>query len=365
MKRLFFSAVMVIIFSIVYSCSKTDTTAPSTTDSTSTGTDTTVSVDCSSSTTPAAIVVCKANAFMATLSSTQLDGVLFDYTKENAIKWSNLPCGSQCRIGLEFNTLTPAQVTAALSVVQAATGTAANEGYAEIKQIMAADDVLKANGGGNGYSSGYYFISFLGTPALTGTWQLQFGGHHMATNITFENGAVVSATPKFEGVEPKTWTSNDTTYAPLNQEHDAMVAMLGSLSAAQLASAKLNTTFSDVVLGPNEDGQFPATKVGVAVSSLSSDQQALVVAAMKPWVNDADDATAASLLATYQNELSQTYIAYSGTGTLSTNADYVRIDGPSVWIEFVCQNGVVYQNQIHYHSVYRDHTRDYGGNFTF
>ncbi len=364
MKRLFFPVLMVIIFAIAYSCNKTDVTTPTTTDTTGTSTDTTASVDCSSSTTTAAIVVCKANAFMATLSNTQLDGVLLDYTKENAIKWSNLPCGAQCRIGLEFNTLTSAQITAALAVVQAATGTAANEGYSEIKQIMAADDVLAATGG-NGYSSSYYFIAFLGIPSVTGTWQLQFGGHHLATNITFENGEVVSATPKFEGIEPKTWTSNDTTYAPLSNEHDAMLAMLNGLSATQLAGAKLSSTFSDVVLGPNADGQFPTTKVGLAVSSLSSDQQALVLAAMKPWVQDADDATAAGLLSTYQNELSQTYIAYSGTGTLSSNADYVRIDGPGVWIEFVCQSGVVYQNQIHYHSIWRDHTRDYGGNFTF
>ena len=94
-------------------------------------------------------------------------------------------------------------------------------------------------------------------------------------------------------------------------------------------------------------------------------QQALVLAAMKPWVVDTDDATAASLLATYQNELASTYIAYSGNASLTNNADYVRIDGPSVWIEFVCQLGVVYRNEIHYHSIWRDHTRDYGGSFTF
>jgi hypothetical protein len=58
--------------------------------------------------------------------------------------------------------------------------------------------------------------------------------------------------------------------------------------------------------------------------------------------------------------LDQTYIAYSGNATLTSNADYVRIDGPSVWIEFVCQTGVVY-SEIHYHAVYRDHTKDYNG----
>ena len=71
-----------------------------------------------------------------------------------------------------------------------------------------------------------------------------------------------------------------------------------------------------------------------------------------------------------RDELNDTYIAYSGSATgksgdassfLTKNADYVRIDGPSVWIEFICQNGVVYREGIHYHSVFRDHKRDYNG----
>lgn len=310
-------------------------------------------------------VVAAANAFLATLSTTQQSAVVLAYSKTNAIKWSNLPCGSQCRVGLQLSTLTSAQVTAALAVVQAATGSTANEGYDEAMQIRLADDYLKANGGGSGYSSGIYFIAFLGTPSLSGTWQFQFGGHHLAINNTYNAGAVQGATPHFEGVEPKTWTTSGVTYAPLNQEQSAMAAMLASLSSTQLASAKLSSTFSDVVLGPNNDGKFPTTKVGIQVSTLSTAQQALVLAAIKPWVLDADDATATSLLATYQSELANTYVSYSGNATLANNADYVRIDGPSVWVEFVCQSGVVFQNQIHYHSIWRDHSRDYGGNFTF
>lgn len=321
--------------------------------------------DCSSATTTTAKVVCAAEAFLATLSTTQKAAVVLDYSKTNAIKWSNLPCGSNCRVGLQLSTLTTAQVTAALAVVAAATGTTTNEGYDEAMQIRAADDVLNAAGGGSGYSSGIYFIAFLGTPSTTSTWQLQFGGHHLAINNTYNAGVVQGSTPRFEGVEPKSWTTNGTTYAPLNQEQSAMAAMLAGLSTTQLTSAKLSSTFSDVVLGPNNDGKFPATKVGLQVSTLSADQQALVLAAMKPWVQDTDDATAATTLALYQSELANTYIAYSGNATLANNADYVRIDGPHVWIEFVCQSGVVYQNQIHYHSIWRDHSTDYGGSFTF
>jgi uncharacterized protein (TIGR03437 family) len=87
---------------------------------------------------------------------------------------------------------------------------------------------------------------------------------------------------------------------------------------------------------------------------------------MKPWIQNMPAATAANLLTIYHNELSGTYVAWTGSGTsgsassfLNANTNYVRIDGPSVWIEFICQSGVVYRNQIHYHSVWRDHSRDY------
>lgn len=334
----------------------------------------TATTGCSTATTISAKVLCAVQAFEATLSTTQLAGVQFDYTQSNAIKWSNLPCGSSCRIGLQMSTLSSTQLAAALAIVSVATGADANQGYSEATQIMAADDVLKANGGGSAYSSGNYYLAFVGTPSATGTWQLEFGGHHLAINRTFVNGELTGPTPYFIGVEPKTWTSNGTTYAPLDEKHTAMQNMLGSLSSTQLTTAKLSTTFSDVVLGPSANGQFPSTKVGIAVSSLTSAQQAYVLAAIKEWTDDLDAATASTILTTYTSELSSTYIAYgsntsatAGTATsfLTTNTDYVRIDGPSVWIEFVCQSGVVYQNQIHYHTVYRDHKRDYSNNFTF
>ncbi len=140
-----------------------------------------------------------------------------------------------------------------------------------------------------------------------------------------------------------------------------MVAMLASLSTAQLATAKLSQTFGDVLLGPNKDGQFPATKQGLAVNTLTTAQKGLVLAAIQPWVYDLDDATARAFLAIYQQELDQTYIAYSNNPTMTANSDYARIDGPSVWIEFVCQSGAVIRNQIHYHTIFRDHTRDYNG----
>ncbi len=75
---------------------------------------------------------------------------------------------------------------------------------------------------------------------------------------------------------------------------------------------------------------------------------------------------AVGLAASPASELASTTVAGSGSDTtLNTRGDYVRIDGPRCWMEFVCQNGVVFSSQIHFHSVWRDKASDYGSDFTF
>ncbi|MFI6626186.1 DUF3500 domain-containing protein [Streptomyces sp. NPDC050528] len=358
-------------------------------------------------------VVSAANAFLNTLDADQQAEVLLDFSQANATAWSNLPCGSSCRPGIQLGSLTDTQLAAAMKVVKLATGTGKGTGYDQITQIIKADDVLNAaqstssagpapsdtasstasadpsasstatdaptdvptgtppsggtgGGGMGGYGSGVYFLAFLGTPSATGTWQLHFGGHHLALNLTYKKGKVAGSSPFFVGVEPSTWTDDaGTTYSPLATMRNGLLALTGSLSTEQLATAKLSESFSDVLLGPGQDGQFPETKEGIKVSTLSPKQKRLVLKAIHPWIANVDDATAKKLMKTYEHELNQTYVAYSGGTALDTQGDYVRIDGPGVWVEFVCQNGVVYRDQIHYHTVYRDHTRDYGSEFTF
>lgn len=401
MKRSIRLIALVALSSLILSACSTSSTGDSNGDSDgSSGSDAGSSGDAISAGTTTEVVAA-ANAFLALLDDTQKASVVLTASADTATVWSNLPTSLVERNGLSFDSLTDAQLAAAETVLQTALGVAADEGYSEVTQIRAADDILASTGGtatsgdtarqppggspgGGGleYGGGLYYLAFLGTPSTTDAWQLQFGGHHLAVNINYNEGNVIGATPEFRGLEPKCWsvtdgttTANDcaapgtdgttTTYAPMYHEQTAMAAMLAGLSTDQLASAKLPDTFSDVLLGPGEDGQFPATKVGLAVSGLSDEQKALVVAAMEPWIQDVDDATAAAMMEIYESELDQTYIAYSGDPGLTSDADYVRIDGPSVWIEFVCQNGVVYSSQIHYHSVWRDHIRDYGAEYTF
>jgi len=316
-------------------------------------------------------IVCLADNFLSTLSTSQQSQVVISLTLANAKRWSNLPCALSCRNGILFSSLTDAQKTAALALIQAASGTASNEGYEEFQTIRAADDYLGLSS--SGYSSGNYVIAMLGTPSTTGKWMLQFGGHHYAQNITYDNSVVTSITPLHEAVEPNgSFTVNGTTYAsPMASELAAMRDMLSTFTSSELSSAKISSTFSDCLMVPGSTtNTFPSTKQGIQVSGLSSAAQTKVMTSIAAWVNDVDPTTAATYLNTYQNDLANTYVCYasnasgvSGTASsfFTTNTDYVRIDGPSVWIEFVCQNGVVISNQVHYHTVMRDHNRDYIG----
>lgn len=316
-------------------------------------------------------VVTNALAFKALLTTTQQATLQQTYTTTLARKWSNLPCGSTCRNGIQFSTLTASQLTAALQVIQSALGTGTNNGYDEWNSIRVAEDYLGANGGGSGYNSGLRWIAFLNTPSTTGSWMLQFGGHHYAANIAFNNGHVIGATPFFVALEPTTFTYNSVAYAPMEDERTAFRNMLASLTTTQFNTAKLTTTFSDCLMSPGESNgntnTMPATKQGVSCSTMTSTQKDLVIAAIQNYVQDMDASTAAAIMSLYTSEIDATYIAFTGSATvgsastfLVSNSNYVRIDGPHVWIEFACQNGVVISGQIHYHSVWRDHTSDYG-----
>lgn len=322
-------------------------------------------------------VVAKALAFKALLSTDQQQALEQPYTPTLARRWSNLPCAGTCRNGVRLGSLTPEQLVAALEVIRAAAGSSPNEGADQFAQIRLADTNLANNGGNAGgpgnfsYGEGFYYLAFLNTPSTTGSWMLQFGGHHYAANFAYYQGRPVAATPHFLALEPLSFTANGTSYTPLAREQAGLAAMLASFTPEQLTAARLTQTFGDVTMSPGEsnggNGAFPTARVGIAVSSLSAAQKQLVFDAIRPWVRDAEDTVAANLLAIYQSELDATYVAYTGNGTsgnaasfLNANTNYVRIDGPSVWIEFACQNGIIYRNQIHYHTIWRDRNRDYG-----
>jgi hypothetical protein len=317
-----------------------------------------------------------AQAFQASLGTDLQSQLLQDYSLANAKLWSNLPQallsggmgggpggagGTGPRIGLSLADLDTTQQAAFNALLKAATGSTSGVGFDEIQQHLNADEYLAENGGGSDYGRAGYYIAFLGTPSDSGTWELQFGGHHLAVANTYTNGTLAGATPAFRGIEPNgSFQYNGTTNQPMAVKEAAFGALLGSFSADQLATAELGSVYSDLVLGPGEDWAFPTKREGIQVSALSADQKKLVLAAIAGYVNDVADSDAAAILKRYESELDDAYVGYSGTAALTQQNDYIRIDGPSVWIEFSMQRGIVLSGN-HPHSVWRDRTTDYGG----
>ena len=142
-------------------------------------------------------IVSAANAFLATLDTAQRQRVLFSFDdEEQRRRWSNFPTTMVPRAGLSLKEMTPAQRTAAMALVAAALSP---RGFEKVQQIMEGDEMLKStegNGppggrgrggpppGGAQFGKDLYFISLLGKPSEKDPWMLQFGGHHLALNIT-------------------------------------------------------------------------------------------------------------------------------------------------------------------------------------
>lgn len=313
-------------------------------------------------------VLTKANAFMATLGDKQRTALVQAYTFANAARWHTYPQSGlsrrQARIGLRLETLSDTQWGALNALLAAATGSGKNEGYDEIQQHLAVDDWIAQNGGGRDYGRENFYVAFLGEPSDTGIWQLQFGGHHLALTNTYRDGVLVGATPSFRAIEPHDGIQQGAiTLRPQRDEWEAFVALLASLDTGQTAAARLAKKQDELLLGPearNKDWNFPAKAQGIAAASLSEKQRTLLLRAISLYVNDVADADAAVILARYQRELDATYLSFSGSTSLTRTGDYVRIDGPSVWIELV-MDPPYSTDKPHVHAVWRDRRTDYGG----
>jgi hypothetical protein len=304
-------------------------------------------------------VVEAANAFLATLSPAEQAKVSFGFSSSQKTGWSNLPSGIFKRNGLRFGDLKPVQRDAALKLVAAALS---REGFQKVTEIMNGDEVLKNAGGGRtggrpseGIKFGLdeYYIALLGTPSASTPWLIQFGGHHLAINVTIVGESSVM-TPSLPAAQPAKYVLNGQTVRPLGHENDKGFALIGALNPGQLKKAVLNYEIKDLVLGPGNDGKVIQPE-GILASELDAKQQAMLLDIMHEWVGILNDEAANAKMAEIKANLAKTYFAWSGV-TKNGGLAYYRIQGPTVIIEYAPQFG----DLDHIHTIYRDPTNDYG-----
>jgi hypothetical protein len=343
-------------------------------------------------------IVKAANAFLASLDEKQRQNVLFAFDDEQQRKrWSNLPTGFVPRGGISLKEMTSAQRSAAMALVSSALSP---RGFEKVQQIMEGDEVNRtssANGRGRGGRGGpppgpgrgdgppmggnrggppngnpgdnqmfgrdLYYISILGTPSEIGPWMVQFGGHHLALNITIagEHGVL---TPTLTGAQPALYTSNGKTARPLGGESDKALALLNSLDESQRKQAILSFRLADLVLGPGKDGKTIQPE-GLKATNMSEKQRAMLLDVIAEWSGIVHESAASTRLAELKADMNDTWFAWSGPTTAPPGSNitaYYRIQGPHLVIEYAPQE-LGGDPALHVHTMYRDPTNDYGRKF--
>ena len=302
-------------------------------------------------------IVALAKAFAATLTDAQQQAVQFEFT-DNAQRanWSNLPEGVVQRDGLRLGELSNDQ-RAALDRLLAET--LSESGIRNVELQLIGDDMLASSGGRPNFGSDFYFVSFLGEPSTSAPWMLQFGGHHLAVNVSFF-GSDASFSPMLTGGQPLHVNFEGSEVHVTERELTAAQAFMDSLSAEQRSAAIRSDRAINLLLGPGGYGTVVAPE-GLSAATLGEAQRELllnVVAARLGFINDDDYG---SVMARIEAEIGQTFFGWWGPLD-AFGAAYFRVTGPSIVMEYAPQGGGPGggAGPDHAHAMYRDPTNDYG-----
>jgi Protein of unknown function (DUF3500) len=329
-------------------------------------------------------IVGAAEAFLASLDTEQRRHVLYAFDDgEQRARWSNFPTGVVPRGGVSLKQMTAVQREATMKLLAAVLSPM---GLEKVNEIRQADDDFKAHGskrgpggpggrppmgapppggqqghpppGGDLFGSDLYYVSILGTPSAEKPWMLQFGGHHLALNVTIAGSRGV-LTPTLTGAQPATFQLNGKTIRPLGRESDKALALLQSLDERQRRQAVLSYAVPDLVLGPGQDGKTIAPE-GLKASSMTPGHQARLLEVIAEWTRILNESSATARMAELKADLNETWFAWSGPATAAPGDNitaYYRIQGPHLVIEYAPQHD---EPTNHVHTIYRDPTNDYG-----
>ena len=299
--------------------------------------------------------VTAAQAFLGTLTAEQRPVALLALDDPARPNWSNLPAGALRRNGVRIGDLNDAQSEAMHQFLAAALSA---DGYATVVGIVGAEGALAQTPGAarRQWSADNYWLAFFGAPSAGSKWGWQFGGHHLAVNVTVVAGRSYLS-PTFLGIEPASFTSGSATVAPLDAHLQAGLALINALDAQARAAATVSNRPRELWAGAGKDGTIPSLE-GAKVADWSAAQQQLLLDTVTLWVGLLDAPSSRARLAEIRADLRGTHFAWFGPVD-GSGSIYYRIQGPNLILEFGIQ-GNLGSEAGHYHSVYRNPSNEYG-----
>lgn len=304
----------------------------------------------------AADVAALALDFLAQLDERQREAAVLPYNSDLIRNWSNLPPGVLRfeRNGVRIGDLDEMQQEALHDFLATAMSP---YGYATVTAVIAAEGVLEESARARrlGWSADNYWLAFFGEPSPTDAWRWQFGGHHLAINMSVRDGRI-SMSPTFLGIEPARFSDVEGTHAPFMDRVDAGLTVINSLEGAHRVGALLDEHPDDLQSGTEPIG-FVAFE-GASLEFFSAEQRQAVLDAAALWVNLMPEHSAQARLEEIEAELAHVYFGWHGS-TDGTDSIYYVIHGATVLIEFSTEDPLG-AAEGHIHSIYRDPTNEYG-----
>ena len=199
-----------------------------------------------------------------------------------------------------------------------------------------------------------YYVTVFGTPGVE-PWGWRWEGHHLSRRFNVINRKL-SVTPFFLGAWP---TVNNAGLKAMDREEWAARELVTSLDEGQRSMAIFQQDTLGRHVTQNEAYVAPLEPVGIPVSSLDANRQALILEIIHKYLDTLPDMVAASHLdrlqtAGYEN------ITFAWAGSLEPQRPhYYRLQGPT----FLMEHDNSRNRGTHIHSVWRDFAEDFGQGF--
>ncbi|MGI5454800.1 DUF3500 domain-containing protein [Streptomyces sp. CA-249302] len=277
-------------------------------------------------------VITAANAFLDGLTDTQKTATQFTVHSTEWRLWSNID--SYERQGVSLADLTDDQKALGTALLKAALSADGLETSEKIRKInQAAGEAINNT---NSFNEDAYYWTLMGTPSETEPWGFQFDGHHQVINY-FVLGSQVVMSPCFWGSEPTSMEIDGETVTVCHEEVVASLAFINSLTSAQQSVAIASSTKSNESMkaGAFADNTVQAYE-GLRGDALDPAQKRKLLGIVEAFVARAKADVAKVRMEEVRRYLDDTHVTWAG-GTGDSDAFYVRVHSPVVWVEVDCQ----------------------------
>jgi hypothetical protein len=293
----------------------------------------------------------RARHFLAGLDDEHRAQASFAFDDEERLNWHFIP---REREGLPYIELTPGQRRLADRLLASAFS---SDGMSKALGIMYLDQILFEREGRDIRNPDGYYFSIFGDPAAEGSWGWRLEGHHLALNVTLNDGEVVSSSPAFMGTNPAivgegSQAGLEVLAAEQARARELLALFEGSARAQVIFS---ETALRDIVTG----NSMPAERLeaeGIAMRDMNAAQSDALMTLLRVYIDRMNPELARRQIEKITAAgLDDIHFAWAGSSERGA-AHYYRIQGPTFLVEYDnTQN-----NANHIHSVWRDFDGDFG-----